>query len=152
MITWFRAGLAGLSTLQTYLLIAGLSGLVSLGGGFYAGQRWQKGAELAAVERALEAERKSGAAALAQLQDEWEAKWSEAQAQLAAWQLQAQKDQQIAKVLAAQLHNMSVKYNDIRARYENVKSFGECRFTSDALSLLDDANSNRDPRTSGEGS
>lgn len=152
MITWFRAGLAGLSTLQTYLLIAGLSGLVSLGGGFYAGQRWQKGAELAAVERALEAERRSGAAALAQLQGDWEAKWTEAQAQLAAWQLQAEKDQQIAKVLGAQLYSLSLKYNEIRSRYENVKSFGQCRFTSDALSLLDDANSNRDPGTSGEGS
>lgn len=152
MITWFRAGLTGLSTLQTYLLIAGLSGLVSLGGGFYAGQRWQKGAELAAVERALEAERKSGAAALAQLQGEWEAKWSEAQAQLAAWQLQAEKDQQIAKVLGSQLYNLSLKYNEVRSRYENIKSFGECRFTSDALSLLDDANSNRGSGTSGEGS
>lgn len=139
MITWLKAAVGGMSTLQSILWIGGLAALLSGSGGFYAGVRWQKGSEFDAIEQALAVERENGARALQILQTSWEDKWAEAQAQVFAWQDQAARDRQRAKNLETDTANLLNKYLELKDATETIRDFGMCKFTDDSIRLLDSA-------------
>ena len=120
-----------------YAIIAGATLLF----GFYAGIRWEKGAQTVELRQTMMQLEDQANQAIENLDARWKTAATNAQIQVTEWNLQNQVDNQIiAKILAGQ-DDIRRKFDDINTEITITTDFGTCQLSPDAVRLLRAASS-----------
>ena len=136
MLAGVKGFFQGLSTLRLIGMIGGLIGVLAGGSGFYAGQRWEKGAALDDYKEHLSEIQQSFSDEKKQLNAYWVAEWEKAQGEIVLWQRQVEADNAVVMSLNGELSALRKEFNEIITEANDLDAFGECVFTADAISLL----------------
>lgn len=113
-----------------------LIGAVSLSMGFYGGMRWEKGANLAEAEAALQALSEQAQTALGELGSAWEAEAGRVQVKVEEWNLQQQVDEALLIKLLKGQDEIRREFNDLNTEITVLTDFGACKLSPDAIRLL----------------
>jgi len=117
----------------------GLIAVGALSAGFYAGTRWEKGAQLNDAQRALQELSEQAQAALVSLGKSWEDEVDKTKIKVEEWNLQSQVDEVIFLEIRDGQNDIRSRFDELDNEITVVTEFGTCELSDSAVRLLREA-------------